>query len=222
MSEILDRIGIYDFFGVLFPGIIAGVVGFYYYPQLLDFFYENIQTDVLRYFFFFVYAYLFGQVLHEVGFYIEKKWMFRKGEPQDIFLDQKGRILSDSERETYVRIFEKGYGNIKIKNNFNNKENRLIFNYCIQRISKEKMNNSYEKMQALYGMARCLYTLFGANTFVYLIYLVYSRFCTIHVIINLVVSLILCILFYFRAKRYANQKVKMAMRTFLVCANKKK
>lgn len=212
MDKVLDRIGIYDFFGVIFPGIIAASVGFYYYPQSYDFLYNFTKTDSMRYFFFFVYSYILGQILHEVGFYYEKKWMFRKGEPQDVFLLNENKILSSKEKELYQ---EKFTGNIVLNvENFDCSTCRVIYNYCKEQIKMKKIANSFEKIESLYGMTRCLYTLFFINSILNLV--VYGRMePTIRFWIHEFISIIVWLLFYYRAKRYAQQRVKVVMRTYL-------
>lgn len=143
-DKFMDKLGIYDIFGVILPGFImsAGLVLTLYWTEVANVLINNGWLFIIL-------SYFLGQVFLELGFsafniFTKNDWILDK-----VFLYKsicgmpKHLILFDDE---LMKTKEYIFNNSAIKDN-----NYCVYNYC-----KYRVGNSHEKDKAIASMSRSL------------------------------------------------------------------
>lgn len=226
MDNLLDKLGIYDFWGTFVPGFIGTFILYFLRTYLVN---ENISIynfkhDIIMYI---IFSYFLGIMLHEIGHHIQNKIVYRKfififqkkskltGEPFDIFLNNNCNILSLSEQKLCLDYFQQWQKENKIISLSDMELSHLFFNYCDYYIYQKGLGSKSEKMQSLYGMSRSLFVFFGLLSILIFPYSLYyqSTKRIDHLIIS---SILIMIVFYFRMKRFNEIRLKSVIRTYIV------
>lgn len=226
MDKFFDKLGLYDFWGMFFPGFIGMIV----FTNVLAYINKKPVIDLSfndSALFYLVYSYLLGVILHEVGHFLQDKVIYRHspfpiinrprnhGEPFDTFLDHADNSFSPEEKKLYYNFFEKWQSKNDIVTCNPHYSVRLFFNYCDFLIEKKGKNTKAAKMQSLYGMSRSLFVFFGLLTF--FIY-PYSKIISSNVNVWKI-TLLSCfatVIFGIRMRRFNVIRLKVVLRTFWI------
>ena len=201
MEKIFDKLGVYDFWGTFFPGLVGLLVidlCFFDLNSYIDNFKVGYELVV-----FVTFSYLLGIVLHEIGHFIQENILYSEGEPCDIFL-LNGNVFSKDETEIHLKLYKTWARKNEVDVIPDSFKCRMFFNYCDYFISD---NVKASKMQSIYGMSRSLMVLSGLVVLFGVI-----RFKWI-ICVNSIVSLLI---FTYRTKRFNEIRLKVVMRTYFV------
>lgn len=232
MDNLLDKLGVYDFWGTFVPGFIGTSVFYFIRTYLVskEIYNNNFKINIIIYI---VFSYLLGIILHEVGHFVQNKIVYGKlisafwkqskitGEPFDIFLDDNCNTLTLSEKSLCLSYFQQWQNENKIIIPKTTESYRLFFNYCDYYISQKGLGSKPGKMQSLYGMSRSLFVFFGLlSTLIF----PYSLYCqsTKRIDYLIISSVLITIVFYFRMKRFNEVRLKSVMRTYIVAKDSEK
>ena len=210
MDTILDKLGVYDFWGTFFPGLVGMIILRICGLDLIDYGKEKYLVYIVIVIM--SLSYLLGIILHELGHFVQDHFIYKNGEPCDNFLLHNS-IFYEDEKKIYLKLYTKWAKKNQIDKELDKKICRLFFNYCDYYISKNNNHIQSTKMQSIYGMSRSLFIFFGVIAVCGLIKL------QLHIFI---VSLSLLLLFYFRTIRFNEIRLKVVMRTYLVEIEKEK
>lgn len=232
MDNWLDKLGIYDFWGTFFPGVVG--ISILYFVRVY-FSSENIYAYDFKYdlVMYIVFSYLLGIILHEIGHFIQNRIIYGKvlsvlwkkpkmaGEPFDIFLDDNCNILSLPEKKLYLGCFKEWQKTNEIDSSQNTEATHLFFNYCDYYVSQKGLDIKPRKMQSLYGMSRSLFVFFSLLSIMIFPYSLYCQ-STKRIDYVIVLNLLIAIIFYFRMKRFNEVRLKSVMRTYIALKSVRK
>lgn len=241
MDGIAEKFEVYDLFVVIIPGFISTLCILYLYPDTYTYLYELFCEDkIILYAFLIGLSYASGVLLHEIGSAVEKKIIYKNGEPHEIFLYKDAKIVSnEKERILFENMIDGILGNLEQgkhsdKNAFTQEEMRMVFNYCRTELEANGNNVRADKMQSLYGMSRTMMVLFSILMFYYFfrtcLPCLYGEFLNqlygkdivqtsgfeFSMAINIIVMSMIIYFMYKRMKRFANYKVRDVLRGYKV------
>ncbi len=223
MDKILDRLGIYDLWGVFIPGIIG------WFSIKILFVYLNIcfgtgLGNVGDLSFILVCSYLLGTILHDFGRVVAGRLLYkRKKEPSYVYLSCANDLFNEYEKQVYEKIMRK---TIKITGNVKEEYMRYFYDYCYEFLSAWQKSAKADKFESLYGMSRslfCFYILMGTMVIViYPILIAYNFNIDVkRFIISVMVCFFLSSVFYRRALMFNESRVKVVLRTYISMQSKK-
>lgn len=208
MDSLLSQLGLYDFWGTLFPGLVGITILIPILPDRMT--QENEQVFWHSLIIYIIASYLLGILLHETGHWAQEKILYKKlkknGEPCDNFLLDNSELKTD-EKEVYLELYVKWAQSKHLPLTPTRSTCRLFFNYCDYYIQSKKNHAQASRMQSLYGMSRSLFVYFFIMlpVFFYKLYFVAA-------FMSFVVSLI----FLNRAYRFNLIRLKVVMRTYCI------
>lgn len=225
MEKAIERLGLYDIWVMLLPGMVlisglrtlcdymakithkASAIDYSVELQQLKIFYPS---DIYGLFSFIVASYLCGHILHELSS-MAKRIIYKKGKPTELLLEEKSKVVLDfQQRQMYNQIFLKLNGNQKFsEDDFEKrrKESRNIFNIMNTELQSNGISSKYVKLNLIYNMCFTLcmaILLILIHIFTFIIYQYIAR-KSIYVCELLGVVIVLIAVFlilYIRGKRY--------------------
>lgn len=163
MDDLFDKLGLYDFFNVIFVGGIFIIVFLVIlYPEAYHYFCGILKSSYEKGICFFFISYLLGIIFQEIGKIIDRNFEKVKYKHFENFLNDDNDIIDyNTKRNVYKRsardILERQQIDIDVTEKFFSKEqNKYVFTYCLYYVENKKRNAKIEKMRALYDMARGL------------------------------------------------------------------
>lgn len=213
MDNILDKFGLYDFFGLLIPGMyFLFVLDFLNIPQIMGIQYpanEGIMVVA-----FLVFSYLMGTLIQEVASLLDRKFKWRD-EAKGCYLNKSGKILSGKELQEIQGFLKGRFGKIDFENS---EDNETLFKKMKASMENQDKMEKADKYDAIYAMSR---DLFVGNIFLFIvavanivINLLKSDFSVLSVMVCLVCGVSIPI-FYFRAREYAKKRVRTIVRQYM-------
>lgn len=223
MDKILDKLGIYDLWGVLIPGIISWVS----IKFLIVYLQINIDinlNDMQNLLVMLVGSYLIGIILNDMGHIASKKVFYKKNkEPLYTYLSSTNDMLRKYEKNIYKKLLKDIMG---VTGNIEDEQARYFFNYCYECLSTWQKSTKADTFESLYGMSRslcCFYTLMGISIIslysfmkIVNIDILTGRFITV-----IIVCFLLTIVFFHRTLRLNECRVKVVLRTYVSVQVKK-
>ena len=97
MDSALDKVGLYDFFGVFLSGMLVVVVSFYLDLPLVNLI-ENTDNDIINVILFMLESYFLGLILQEASSAIDKNCFKVREKARSDFLNDDNKII-DNELE---------------------------------------------------------------------------------------------------------------------------
>ena len=148
MSEILDKLGIYDLVAVLLSGISVLTISLLILQVVYNVSVElNLMVNEMLSFL--VISYFVGVVLQEVGSLIVRKT-----------LGKNGRLFNQAIVDSYISIteWEKAqiFSYVKSQLNLKDDNSDVIYNYCKYRVFKNSDTSRIDRDQSLSAMSRSL------------------------------------------------------------------
>ena len=214
MDNILDKLGLYDFFGLLLPGMFFIVV-----LDLIDFPLINLftypESEVFNVVVFALVSYICGTIMQEIASYIDnEKKKIRENIIKDVLKDKK---FSESERKKIEKIVK------DLSKESSSIEDKCYgaFFICKEYLENEEKMKKADKLDAIYAMSRD----FALCNFLLSICVVItmaehntSTFYDWLFLFSLITSIFV---FYYRAKRYAKMRVRSIFRRYMICKDSK-
>ena len=103
MDNLLDRFGLYDFFGLLLPGMLFLVVLYYMdFPLIQEGRFPSSQTFMVIVFI--LLSYIVGTLIQEIASLLDRKFFKMKIKASEKFLDSKKTFFKDEELEEVMKI----------------------------------------------------------------------------------------------------------------------
>lgn len=213
MDNILDKLGLYDFFGLLLPGMFFIVVlNLIDFPLINSFTYPD--SEVFKDIGFILISYICGTIMQEIASFIDEHTKkIRKNATKQFLSDEK---FSELERERIKKLVkdlskEKSHYSIEDKC-------RYTYLKCKEYLeNKEKMKKA-DKLDAIYAMSRdftvCNFLLSICVIVTSIINKTYTNPWNWLFLFILLVSIFI---FYYRAKRYAKMRVRSIIRRYMIC-----
>ena len=204
MSEILDKLGIYDLVAVLLSGVSVLTLSL----LILQVVYNvsvNLNLMVNEMLSFLVISYFVGVVLQETGSLIVRK-----------ILGKNGRLFENVIADSYTSITEwekkEIFSYVKSQLNLKDDNSDVIYNYCKYYVFKNSDTTRIDRDQSLSAMSRSLSLYFFAVSIVAAVSACVSF--TLLRLLLCIVSVILSALFYNRFIRFIRMRYSNILRTF--------
>lgn len=240
VEENFGRLGIMDFFNVLFTGGIFIVCACWICPWFWEQYLKvNLKTE--RYVVILVISFTIGLILQEIGVFWDKKIGHIEENVLSNFLSRNA-IFTNNKVGMIKRIGNDIIGNefklqeyrkcgkeilisksIDFKNDFTEEQCRYIYAYCFYYIENRGKTGKYEKMRGLFDLARTLtassmiLSIWSGLAFIYRI--IVSQY-SVESLVNVPQMILfgfIAYIFYVRAKRIMCYRVRMMMGVYESC-----
>lgn len=218
VDSALDKVGLYDFFGVFLSGMLMVVVSFYLDLPLMNLI-ENTDNDIINVILFMLESYFLGLILQEASSAIEKKcFKFRK-KARSNFLNDNNKIIDNelelkSFRELANKILSiQDNNHVYIKD-----ENEYVYYQCKTFLETCGKSDKVNRINSLYAMSRSLIVSLSLCLIAYFICNIKSLGVQNFIVIFIIVLLIL--IFYRRTKRFSTYKVRVILRHYKILNEK--
>ncbi|MGN9097802.1 hypothetical protein [Flintibacter porci] len=178
MEKFSDKIGLYDIWTVIFPGVVCliGVRSIYNFMVSLS---ESlsitpgiagkvglilrinitIPRDIYELFALFAFSYICGLVLQELSSILKHNIIYKTGDPRALLLDKTAGILNEHELDRLLPVFKR-LNNGKDFLNLSSEELKEESTYLFHRINKhlqdQKKSNEYVKLNVIYNVCYTL------------------------------------------------------------------
>jgi hypothetical protein len=225
-NELFAKFNIYDILGILIPGV-SGIVAFgllsiHIFNQPMPF---NDNTALAIFFYLFL-AIFFGVVSHELGHIFEKyvfiKFVWKKY-PHETFLLKDNQLINDDMKDVLVGIAN-DYYKLKVEpSNF--KSVRQFYGLIFASIKASGRDSYVNTMYAQHGLARNSFAGILAIGITYLILTVQSLNNRSEFIFNGIITIalfVILIIFFYRIRRFDENKVRQIIYNFYDCYIKNK
>ena len=218
MDNILDRFGIYDFFGLLLPGMFFIVVLIFIgVPQISGFTYPNSEAFLVTTFV--LISYICGTIMQEIAsFFDDKMIKMRKSARQKYLFDKEFTEIEQKELKLTVNQLLKK----SVEYCPTYKEFESIFFICKEHVESKGNMKKADKLDSIFAMSRDFIVCnFLLAIIVFIIMCKFKAFSFYNWV--LFASLLISIfLFWRRANRYAKMRVRSIFRRYMACqkANK--
>lgn len=211
MDNMLDKFGIYDFFGILLPGMYFLIIIFLDDLQLRNYF-TYPDSEVFKVVAFILLSYISGTIMQEMGsFFDDKITKIRKSARRN-YLYNKG--FSETERRKIKKIVNKLNKKSESHNPIEDECQDAFFICKAHLENKEKIGKA-EKLNSIFAMSRefivCNVLLFICVSINTLITKVTNER---HGLI-LLFLLLSSFLYFRRAKRYSAIRVRNILRQYI-------
>lgn len=218
MDSALDKVGLYDFFGVFLSGMLILVISMYLHLPLKHFM-DATDNEVINLILFILEGYFIGLIFQEVSSALEKKY-FRFGEKaRTAFLNDNDKIVDNQLELNSFRMIANEMLEVRSNNHiYSKKENEYVYYQCKSFIEMHEKSEKINRIDSLYAMSRTLMVALSVCLSAFFIYNVCS-FNVQKLIIIFILGGGIC-LFYRRTKRYSQYKVRVILRYYKILNNK--
>lgn len=214
MDSALDKVGLYDFFGVFLSGMLVVVVSIYLDLPLVNLM-ENTNNDLVSVILFMLESYFLGLVLQESSSAIDKKYFKFREKSRSNFLNDNNKIIDNELELKSFRAFANKMLNIRENNHVYSKdENEYVYYQCKTFLETQGKSDKVNRINSLYAMSRSLIVSLPLCLIVYFICNVKSLGVETFIIIFSLVLLIR--IFYRRTKRFSTYKVRVILRHYKI------
>lgn len=218
MDKFFDRLGLYDFWGVVFPGLIVTSISYVLYfwglenqldIQLLDSFGDTLIFIII--------SYLLGIILHELSRRFSKAVIYKNGKPKETFLTQNIHIFSDRERDLVMLAINKCLDKQEFKNT--PEDATFIYTYCKTYLRVNGMMESLDRNTSLLGINKSLFSFFAFYSILFPICVLIRifnmlEFHMLNALLGEAFLLISTSVFLRRARQFSEMKVTSTLRIF--------
>lgn len=219
MDNLLDRFGLYDFLGLLLPGM-SFLIFLYYmnFPLIKDGRFPSSQTFMII--MFVLISYILGTLMQELASLLDKKCMKMKIRAREKFLDSKKPFFKNEELKEVIEVSNNILGKNKNNKCFTNSECSKVFSQCKAFLENNEKMEKANKLDALFAMSRdfivCNICIFICQI-ITIIYEVRSKsfswsFSCLAVIAYAILS---SLIFFIRANRYSKLRTKYVIRQYI-------
>lgn len=178
MEKFFDKMGLYDIWTVLFPGVIflIGVRSLYNFmlslsgllsttPGMIGKFglilQMNIATpsDIYELLVLLAFSYLCGMILHELSSILKHKLIYPKADPRALLLDENAGILSSQELRNLMPLLKSLNNGKDFSQSEPEKlrdESKYLFHRMNKKLQEKKKSGDYVKLNIIYNMCGTL------------------------------------------------------------------
>ena len=228
MDNILDRFGLYDFFGLLIPGMY-----FIFVMDLLEilqmFKFEYPTNEAIMVVMFVLFGYVIGTLMQEIGSLLDRKLMHMRKKAMTEYLNKNVKM---SKIDNFFYDTESCFTELELETikKLINVEQRCNVDDLLKEEISEKCKNAFfdfksyleinggmskaNKLDALFAMSRDLIVcnlVIGICTVIY--WKEIQIFKPIHILWYIIVS---SFVLGERAQRYANMRVRAIIRRYIM------
>lgn len=229
MEKFFDKMGLYDIWTVLFPGVIflIGVRSLYNFmlslsgllsttPGMIGKFglilQMNIATpsDIYELLVLLAFSYLCGMILHELSSILKHKLIYPKADPRALLLDENAGILSSQELRNLMPLLKSLNNGKDFSQSEPEKlrdESKYLFHRMNKKLQEKKKSGDYVKLNIIYNMCGTLcivLAILSLITFAFGGNFFFHKeyFAFLYSLIILGIMIILLLILLFRSKRY--------------------
>lgn len=235
MEENFGKLGIQDFFNVLFNGALFIVCAYWIFPKILDRYFDlKKQNETEAYAILLVVFFAIGLIIQEFAqicdrhiFHIkmnaERNFLKKKYKNVCIGGRSKNHIIGNNNKLKRYRkmgkkiLKEKGF---KFSNEFTGAQSTYIYAVCYYTVENCGRSSKYEKMRGLFDMSVSLSFSCMVLEFLSIIsglLCLWDYEIKLSMIIQILVFGVGIVIFNNRAKVIMNYKVRMLMETYCCC-----
>lgn len=214
MDSALEKVGLYDFFGVFLTGILVVAIALFLNLPLTPLF-INTENSTINLILFILECYFVGVVLHEISSFIDAKFFKFQKSARSSFLNENNKIIkNDLEFRAFRRSANRILGMNENYHEYTASENEYVFFYCKSFLEIEGKDDTVKRINSLYGMSRSLIVALSLCLIVYLFHNSTTPSAETYPIV--IALLILICLFFRRAKRFSRYRVRRILRLYLI------
>lgn len=235
MEESVGKLGIIDFFNVLFASCIF-MIGFWWlFPNFFEL-YGEFKNDYEKeaYVGIIIIAFFIGLILQQFGSFLDQKCFHIKSNVIENFLKlsnlkevTKSNDIIDNDIKfavyrNYGKSILKNKG-IDIEKDFDEQQCKFVYAYCVYYTESKGKNGKYEKMRGLFDLSRTLVGVSEALAFLGFIKCILSIIlwqkisCLWISTVQIFVFMIIESIFYKRAEKIMKYKARMLMEVYDIC-----
>lgn len=210
MDSALEKVGLYDFFGVLLSGMIGVLLGQYMGISFLDFV-NSIDEEVIRIIFLLLEGYFWGMILQEIGSIVDRKFIKVREKAHSCYLNNDNKIIINKTEK--IEFKEMARNILKMgEKEPNESESEYVYRHCKEYVEIKGKSEKVNRINSLYAMSRSLFIEMSLIIIIY-VYAIWTgeKEFSLKMMFML---LALMILFYKRMKRFAECKVLIVLRQY--------
>lgn len=216
MEKAFEHIGIYDFWGIFWAGIInltTWVIAFAITTPsfckiiyiIKDYFWFSLIVYI-------VLGYFLGSLLHELGRLCKDKTKILGEDAITHYLN--GNKINTCFKKELIEILKE---DIHFDNSsISIAECEFIYDYCSTYLKRYNLNARSDKTQSIYGFSRGVFIGHLLFSIVYSIILLVNKIQTYQTIILLFLTVLSTFLFWNRTRIYNNNKVKNVLMMYYI------
>ena len=220
MDNILDKFGLYDFFGLLLPGMTFWVLLFYMNCPII----QEEQLPASQFFrivAFILLSYIAGTLMQEIASWLDDKCKIMKMRinARENFLNSN-LLFKEEEYEEIKKAANEILGKEQTNNCFSKGENYKIFNTYKSHLENNNKMDKADKLDAIFAMSRdfivcniCVIVCFGYTIANLIIIKQFKWSCSYTVILIYLFGS--SAIFYRRAQRYSELRTKTIIRQYM-------
>lgn len=217
MDSAIEKVGLYDFFGVFLSGMLIVTICHYIGIPTIGFT-NSLDNDFISVLIFLLASYFIGLVLQEFSSMLDRKICFLKfrEKARSNFLNADNDVVENSlELQDYQNIGNKLLNKAEQPVLYSATECEYVYYSCKTFLELHSANDKVSRINSLFGMSRSFLIALPCIFCAY-IYFNYSSL-NVWIICALV---LLTILFYKRSKRFSEYKVRVILRQYKLLSQK--
>lgn len=229
MEKIFDKLGLYDIWTVLFPGVIflIGVRSLYDFMISLSGLLSTTPgmagklglilrmdittpSDIYELLVLLALSYLCGLILHELSSILKHKVVYQKGDPRALLLDGTAGILNSQELRRLMPLLKSLNNGRDFSQSEPEKlrdESKFLFHRMNKSLQDKKKSGDYVKLNIIYNMCGTLCIVLALLSLITLAFGVdfffhKEYFAVFYSLMILGMMVVLFLILLFRSKRY--------------------
>lgn len=214
MENIFEKIGLYDFFGLLLPGMsFVTLLHYMGFPLMNEI--NHPYSPTIKVIAFILLSYISGTLMQEIGSFLDDKVTKMRIKVRENFLDSNESIFEGEELQEVKKFINEVLKKDKTKDCFTKGECNKVFFYCKAYLENNEKMEKANKLDAIFAMSRdfIISNLFSLSGVVITI-IMNSKIECIHIVV--ILALIASEgIFLMRAKRYAKLRVRTIIRQYI-------
>lgn len=218
MENAIEKLGLYDFFGVFVPGVAITIMGIYNKITILNPA-EYTDVDIMIVIIFILESYAFGIVLQEIGALFDKKLKIRHNSRRT-FLNNNNIIRNKEELKEIKAVSNNILGKNSTNNTFSEDECELVFLKCKTFLEINKMIGKAERIYSLYAMSRGLAvsSLAAVGIIGYKVLYMFEYRYIVYLLCTCYITFLLCK----TSKMYSKYYIRVVFRHYIVLKSMQK
>jgi len=218
VDSALDKVGLYDFFGVFLSGMLVVVVSFYLDLPLVNLI-ENTDNDIINVILFMLESYFLGLILQEASSAIDKKYFKFREKARSNFLNDDNKIIDNElELKSFRELANKILSIQENNHAYSKDENEYVYYQCKTFLETHGKSDKVNRINSLYAMSRSLIVSLPLCLISYFICNIKSLDVQTFIVIFIMILLIL--IFYRRTERFSTYKVRVILRHYKILNEK--
>ena len=218
MDSVMEKMGIYELFTVFGAGMLSCTI-WYCAAGLPKIKYLDSEHSSIIVLGVLTFCYMIGMILQEYSSILDRKYFKFREKACKLFLNDDNKIIENIEElKRFRKVWEKTLN--KADNNFQSNEAELFFNIAKTYLERNVDNSNISRINSIYGMSRSLFIsiilTIAITIFTGVLWNPQFKImeCIFFKIFLCIVEFSIGILFLYRAKKYAEIKVRTIMKYY--------